>query len=118
MKTALLALVLLALLSGCGEASNSAGPTPVPADVSDQDIADAFGGTLNGVGRFSFQTSGGIGCATRMVIHGAAEVQDYLQAGDSVVTNPSKTIGVEVVPMVNGGEQACTQHAAEVMGNL
>lgn len=81
---------------------------PASSSWTEADVMNAAGLTTED-GGITYQTKSG--CSVAVVLNTAAEVNLYASAGDTVVTNPSRTAGLKVV----GASPACI---AELRGAL
>jgi hypothetical protein len=131
MKLISLALILgCVALAGCGSqddassssSSQSANDQVIESaeskDVSDQQVANAFGEKFDEQDSFDFEAANGDDCTMVLVLHGEQEIAMYRDAGDTVLVNPGGTVGVKVVPYQGASSEACAKAAAAALAKL
>lgn len=99
---------VLVVLAGCGsdpdeDAASSPSPAVVESESADPsaslvdaaDVAEQYGLVDEGDGWYIATVEGGAECEV-LLLTGAAEVDTYASAGDTVATNPDATVGFKV----------------------
>ncbi|MGH2959899.1 MAG: hypothetical protein ACRDKE_09855 [Solirubrobacterales bacterium] len=123
-----LALVCVAL-AGCGGQDNASSSSSQSAndqviksaeaeDVSDQQVADAFGEKFDEQDSFDFKAANGDDCSMVIVLHGKQQIELYRNAGDTVLVNPAGSVGVKIVPFGGSSSEACAKAAADALEKL
>jgi hypothetical protein len=105
-RLAAIPVLFVLALAGCSESdSGTDGAILNPPAYTEQEIAEAA--LLSSKDGISYVSPGG--CQVAVILDSPQEVQLYADAGDTVVTNPSGTVGLKIV----GGPPGCLEAMAQ-----
>jgi hypothetical protein len=96
MNKILIAVPLAGFLSACGGGSSK--PAAAPAVHDKATVVSALSATATSDGlAYTVPLGDGTTCNVAVIMTDAAQVKLYAGAGDTVATNPAKTVGAKIV---------------------
>lgn len=99
MNKIFIAVPMAGLLAACGGGSSKPAAAPAAPAVHDKaTVVSALGATATSDGlAYTVPLDDGTTCNVAVIMTDAAQVKLYAGAGDTVATNPAKTVGAKIV---------------------